>query len=986
MKLTFGVAIFQGKTVRAFGADRRRNALRVDDYRSNSTADFMDEKHSARTDMTQRTITREAWKPGLGIWVLIALAFCLPFGVGMLRQSRVDDGLDRWRAAEKGSNPLKSEIAKNFPRHSQVILTWDESHIDDPRVEKLAESLNSRIDADGIRRGGLKQIDLVESPRRALKALLDAGVEQGEALRRIEGRLIGPGDLRIRLSDKGREQPELVRRQLMEGATRDLGLKLVISEPFIFAEESAQEETQTAEATQAVDSLPETIVSADYDLRVRWEGMHQNPEQVEKFINWANALSLPTVGAAEVGDAPIDECFLAAGSPVAILLHLSSAGDANPTETLRLIEEQAAAVGVSKPDLKLGGIPLLETSLQKSAREVLWNSTPGTPWYRRSSVLFSLVVLFGLTAWFTRNIAWTGLLAVVAISSVCMAVIIPTWNEPRIGIMSLLALLVVSALAMVIGQPWLHLERLYGAKGIQDPSKAARLRAWFPCLLGVLCLFAGSMTLQTYPIPPIQEFALAVAVGIFAAGVLTLYGFPLVLSAIPPDTNAESRSARRDWVHLGKLFIRRRYLITSSLILLLIGSLVGMQHVRVENLFLTNFPADSALLKESQFIDRQICGTIPVETVVVFEQSALESMDFRSRLELIRSVSTELRKLPEVTGTAALPDWTPLASQDESDAAHGAEKLSRKEKLKRNAETEALETTLRARADFGLWCRTTAANGAGQASGREFWKISAQALAEGTPERLIDRINGACQAVTRYHPGVSHLSTTEAVLSLGELESLKDAGVVSVGVIVGLSIAILLILLHNPLAAGLALIPIFLGSVLAVGCGAWLHRTIGPMQLVALPLVLGVNAFLTINLLSAFNYHLHNGRDRFAAASEAFGDFAPVLCHVNIILCAAFGVLGFAEFGMVSRFGLNVMTLLGASFVINLVGIPALSAGWIGLCFEPQKRRARRKLEVEQILDEVLPQEIVPEIARSHAGGRTASRNQGRRRIDRGPK
>ncbi len=938
--------------------------------------------------MTHRMITREPWKPGLGIWVLVGLAFCLPFGIGLLRQVRVHEGLDRWVAKDKNPDAFREEILKVFPERSQIILTWTESHIDDPRVELLAGKLRSKSDEDGVRRGGLKQLLQVESPRNTLQQLLAAGVPQEEAIERIRGHLIGAGDLRIRLSENGREQPEFVHRQLKEGAKKDLQLDLQILEPFKYEElpESAEAELES-ETDEAVAALPETLFSSDYDFRVRWEGMHKHPEEIEKFITWANGLSLPTVGAAEVGDSPIDECFVSAGSPAALVLTMSPAGEADPQDTLAQVKQAAESVGIRAEDLRLGGVPIIETSLQQAASEVLWNSRAGTPWYRRSSVLFSVVVLLGLTLWFVRSVKWASLLTLTGLSAVCMAIVVPAWNEPRIGLLSMLALLLVFGLGIVLALPWLHLEKLYVSKGTEDPSKTARLRSWFPCLLGAMCLLAGSLTIRSYSIPPIQEFALCLAMGIATMAMLVLYGLPMALSHFPLEACAESKETRRDWVHMGKLIVRRRYLIATSLSTLMIAAMIGIEGVKVENLFLTAFPDGSELQRNHQFIDERLSGTIPVEIVVAFEETALNEMDFRQRLELIRSVSKELRGVDVVTGAESLADLIPEPANEASE--EGTEKLSRREKLKQNAAAEAFESELRERADFSEWCRVAkTASFAGGSAQREMWRVSAQARSTGSPEELIRQLDGACQTVTRYHPGVRHIAASSSVLSLGDLEELKDAAVVCIGGIVAISAAVLLILLHNPLAATMGLFPIFIGCVLPVGVACWMNRPIGPMHLIALPFVLGVNAFLTINLLAAFCYHLQNGRDRMAAAAEAFGDLAPVISHVYIILGAGFGVLGLAEFGIVSEFGSNALVYLATSCATSLIGIPSFCAGWIGLCFESHKRKSKRHSEIEKILEETLPQELEQEITVKHPAGKSKpkSDSNGRRRIDGGPK
>ena len=91
-------------------------------------------------------------------------------------------------------------------------MTWEGSSVNDPRIKLLERQLEGVLDEQGIRRDGSPYVTGVSTPTEGLQRILDRGIEQEEAVRRLTGLLIGRGPIKVKLTEEGTKQ----KRQLLE--------------------------------------------------------------------------------------------------------------------------------------------------------------------------------------------------------------------------------------------------------------------------------------------------------------------------------------------------------------------------------------------------------------------------------------------------------------------------------------------------------------------------------------------------------------------------------------------------------------------------------------------------------------------------------------------------------------------------------------------------------------------------------------------------
>src|SRR5204863_7655480 len=131
-----------------------------------------------------------------------------------------------------------------------------------------------------------------------------------------------------------------------------------------------------------VDEVPQC---PPHDLVVVWRGMHWDADKIAAFKNLAADLRLPSTKSGEASPVLIDECFQVAGTPAALAIYLSEAGNADRPEAFRWLSAAAVQSGIPEASMHRGATAGVGSALH---REVLTstctNSAPPYHIPRRS--------------------------------------------------------------------------------------------------------------------------------------------------------------------------------------------------------------------------------------------------------------------------------------------------------------------------------------------------------------------------------------------------------------------------------------------------------------------------------------------------------------------------------------------------------------------------------------------------------------------------
>ena len=145
--------------------------------------------------MTHFFERRDRWGNGFAVWIVMAMIFAAPFGWFALRQIRLENDVETWLPQNDPELKVLRWARQQFPTEDRVLVTWDGSSLNDLRIDKFVETLLGHTDADGVRHGGLPHVSGVIEPRPLLATMQKQGVDPQEAVRRLEGVLLGAGSL-----------------------------------------------------------------------------------------------------------------------------------------------------------------------------------------------------------------------------------------------------------------------------------------------------------------------------------------------------------------------------------------------------------------------------------------------------------------------------------------------------------------------------------------------------------------------------------------------------------------------------------------------------------------------------------------------------------------------------------------------------------------------------------------------------------------------
>lgn len=156
--------------------------------------------------------------------ILILLAFALgPLAV-FSRGLSQNNAIETWLPSETEQLQRLNRFRDRFGRDEVIVMSWDNSGLDDPRMGLLAERLESEVD----------EVVAVHTPVQFLERMTSPGnLSQAEAESRLEGFLLGPADVKsgkravanlVVLSGGIQNRPEVMKKIREVAANRvDLG-------------------------------------------------------------------------------------------------------------------------------------------------------------------------------------------------------------------------------------------------------------------------------------------------------------------------------------------------------------------------------------------------------------------------------------------------------------------------------------------------------------------------------------------------------------------------------------------------------------------------------------------------------------------------------------------------------------------------------------------------------------------------------------------
>lgn len=892
--------------------------------------------------MTHFFEKRDRWGHGMALWVLVAMIFIAPPAFWTLKQIHLENDIETWLPEGDPQAKTLRWYLDNFQHEDRILVSWQGSTLNDPRVERFADRIRGTIDAAGVRRDGVKLIKSVVTPQDVIARM---GVPRNEAVRRLAGVLIGTGPAKVRLTEAGRLRQNKVEKLLTERAREALGLEIEIlpaATEWTGAIANAERPAGIADSTsvESTDVQEPFPALPAHDFQVRWDGMQPGAAATKDFLALAEALRDRSRDEAAEGPVLVDDAFFAAGSPVALALVLSEAGVADTRAAMGAIRQVAAEVGISDTDFHMGGRPVATAELNAEVKHAAWNAD--VPWYRlheRSVVLLSGIVGVVLAFVMLRSVRLAAMVLLVAYYTVLVTVaLVPTtggnMNMVLVVMPTLLLVLTISG-AIHVANYWKHAVHHDPTTAVVQAAKMART----PCFLASATTAIGLLSLSTSLLAPVRDFGIYSAVGVLVSLVMVLYGLPSLLQFWPPRVPSEDEVDHSGWEGLGRQLVRYRVPVVFGSFAVFTAATCGLNWFQTETKAIRYFPEEARVVEDYNFLEENLAGIIPVDMVVRFNRDAQRRLNFLERMEIVREIENKVRRHPEISGTLSLADFRPVSERPPEDASFLVKATYNRRAI--TTETRVKEEHAEAARNFVTVAEEPAdllvpGDQKLNAEGDELWRITAQVaiMSDLNYGDLTADLDDAAQSILKYHAGASHVVTGMVPLFLrtqqAVLESLIHSFILAFAVIA----VVMMIVLRNPLAGLIAMLPNLMPVGVVFGAISWYGIAVDIGTMITASVALGIAVDGTLHLLTWFRSGIERGLDRNAAVAKALGHCGPAMWQTTFAVGVGLFMLYPAELLLVSRFGWLMSALIAAALVGDIILLPALLAGSLGRLIE----------------------------------------------------
>jgi predicted RND superfamily exporter protein len=919
---------------------------------------------------------RDRWGNGLALWVVVGMAFLIPISLWSLLSIRMENEVEHWIPRDNPDCMVVEWYRRHFPADDVVLFTWEGSSLDDPRVQRLVGKIRGTTDATGKQRGGSKLIDKVRTPHDLIAQMRKSKVSRGESLRHLEGVLVGSGPLRVRLTDFGRARRDKVIAHMHLAARDVLGFDVEIAAA---DSERATEPAAPADAAPAgpdaaasVDASPTSEETADsdgaadedavvsptesvpampaHDLLVTWPGMHWHATKRTMLMETIRELRLPANRSPEPAPSVVDDCFQIPGSPIALAVYLSEAGNADRNGAFRWLFDAAEEAGIPQDKIHLGGSAVAGAALNREVLKSVWDT--GVPvWqvHRRSIILLSGLVGGILSFWLLRSFKLAGLvLAVSYFTTLLSTALVPVTGGSMnmvLVVMPTLILVTTLSVAIHLANYWRHAAATDLRTAVVDAVKTA----YVPVLWAGMTSTIGQLSLLTSSLAPIRDFGLYSAAGTLISLGVTLYGLPALLQIWPGKPPRPEELDSAFWHSLAAWVAARHKTVTA---LSLVGSALlmwGLVHFKTEAKVIRYFSENTRTVKDYEFIEDRLAGIVPVDVIIRFDRESQQQLKFLQRGALVQEIQAEMVKLPDISGSLSLVDFLPVVPSP-------GENASVREKAKYSATSRAIEARVKGEKRRGASALLAVADDATRfnAEGDELWRVTAQVaiMSDRNYQDLRREIDGICSAVLcgtsgnavdkvppigadrAYHPGASHFVTGEIPLLLATQQELLESFIWSFTGAFGTIAVVVMFVLRHPVAGFLAMIPNVLPIGAVFGIISWYGLPVDIGSTVTASIALGITIDGTLHLITWFRLGIQQGKSRSDAVSLALGHCGPAMWQTTLVVSLGLLMLLPADLVLISRFGWLMSALLAAASVSDLVLTPALLAGPLGYIIE----------------------------------------------------
>ncbi|HAH48104.1 MAG TPA: hypothetical protein DCM07_25270, partial [Planctomycetaceae bacterium] len=739
----------------------------------------------------------------------------------------------------------------------------------------------------------------------------------------------------------------------------------------------------------------EALVAAipTHDFQLIWPRMQPGAELTRQIKQLALSLKRPEIvpGTSvaekqEGNDTPeseptlIKDCFFAVGTPIAIAVELSDTGDADHAAAVAAVKMAAVEAGIPEENLHLGGRPVAGAALNEMVKESSWNTAyPIWQFHRRSVTLFSGLIGILLAFLMLKSVRLACLVLLVSYYTTFVAVsVVPltggTMNMVLVVMPTLLTVLTLSG-SIHVANYWKHAAHVDMKTAVTKAVEMARA----PCVMASLTTAIGLASLMTSPLSPVRDFGLYASIGCVISLLMVLYGLPALLQLWPAKPPKASEIDVRHWHKFGEILSHHQMLVSVSCLIIFVVSCYGFKWFRTETKVIRYFPDSSRVIQDYLFLEENLSGITPVDTVICFDEAAQKKMNFVERVELVRQIEHKIAEHPEISGSISLADFRPVSEPLPPDAStfqklRNAKRVNETERRVKESLQDGTVKSFLFIADNTVEMEQETDHGTRSVvveKGDELWRITAQVaiMTDLDYADLTRDLNQATQSVLRDHAGTTHLVTGTIPLFLRTQQAVLESLIKSFGLAFAVIAVVMMILLRSTLGGLITMLPNLMPIGVVFGLLSWMRISVDIGTMITASVALGIAVDGTLHLLTWFKIGIQEGKTKGEAVAAALGHCGPAMWQTSAAVGISLAMLYPAELLLVSRFGVLMCALIVAALLADIIFLPALLAGPLGSLIVSSLKKEREQAENAPVLQD--GKETKPHL--SHAVKRSQS-------------
>lgn len=457
-----------------------------------------------------------------------------------------------------------------------------------------------------------------------------------------------------------------------------------------------------------------------------------------------------------------------------------------------------------------------------------------------------------------------------------------------------------------------YLEELRKGKPKFEALKITIKEVGMATLLTSVTTAVGFLTLYFSRVVPIKDFGVYVAMGVMITFVLSFLVLPSMFALIPTPGRSKKKSEATFWTKvlrssfLWTIHNQVKVVFISGIIL--VGSLVGLSTLEVNNFLLEDLKENDPLNKSFMFFDEHFSGARPMELSIecnegsILMPSNLRELDSLERLlvsvypnESFGSVLTVIKSLNRVlNGGSNFQYKLPEADK---------ELLKITSRLKKQLPQELLKQYLTADEKYARFSSTVPDLGGNQ------YRALNNSFAE--------KREGQFPQFNIHHTGTAHLiDKNNQYLSTSMVLSLLIAFAVIAGIVGFLFRSLKMVLI--------SLIPNVFPLVMIAGIMGVADIDIKVSTAILFTIAFGIAVDDTIHFISKLKLEINKGASLVFALRRTYMSTGRALVLTTAILSAGFLTLIFSNFLGTLYLGLLVSLTLFFALVADLFLLPIL--------------------------------------------------------------